>query len=242
MSQGPLRQDAFEELEAYVLGTMDADQRHRFEQRLAKDAELRNELELERENIRAVEMAGVERTLLDIRATHAGSTGGGTWWGGWMKYAAAVALLLGGVAWWMARPPMEQRVFAQYFQPDPGLPVPMSAVNDPEFQDAMVAYKLEDYPEAVAKWDALLHAEPGNDTLQYYIASAQLAQGRAAEAIPLFRQVIANPVSGFRAKARWFLFLAYLQTGDRAAMHAMEMADDPVYGERARAIERQMLP
>jgi tetratricopeptide (TPR) repeat protein len=240
MKQGALRKEAFEELEAYLLGTMEAAQRNRFEQKLAMDPELRQELELERENILAVEMAGVERTLRSLRAEQGGSSMSASRWAPWLKYAAAAALLLGGLAWWLARPPLEQRMFAQYYQPDPGLPVPMSVTNDPEFQDAMVAYKLEEYPEAVAKWNALLGADPGNDTLRYYIASAQLAQGRPAEAIPLFRQVIADTTSAFHGKARWFLYLAYLQMGDEAALRAMEMIKDPVYGERAREIERQI--
>ncbi|MCO6483536.1 MAG: hypothetical protein J5I62_12170 [Flavobacteriales bacterium] len=243
MSQGPLRQDAFEQLEAYVLGTMEADQRRRFEQRLAEDAELRNELELGRENIRAVEMAGVERTLKTLRAGHgAGSTEAGSRWAPLLKYAAMLALLLGAGIWWAVRPSAHERVFAQYYHPDPGLPVPMSVVKDPEFQDAMVAYKLEDYAEAVAKWEPLLQTDPDNDTLQFYIASALLAQGRAADAAPRFDRVASNTASAFQAKARWFLYLAYLRSGNREAMRHLGMTDDPVYGERAREIERQYNP
>lgn len=243
MRQGALRQEAFEELEAYVLGTMEEGQRITFEQKLASDPELREELELERENILAVEMAGVERTLKDLRAAHGtGSTEGGSRWAPLLKYAAMLALLLGAGIWWAVRPSAQERVFAQYYHPDPGLPVPMSVVKDPEFQDAMVAYKLEDYAEAVSKWEPLLRTDPGNDTLQFYIASALLAQGRAGEAVPHFREVAANAVSAFQGKARWFLYLAYLRSGNHEAMRHMGITDDPVYGERAREIERQYNP
>ncbi len=135
MRQGALRQEAFEELEAYVLGTMEEGQRITFEQKLASDPELREELELERENILAVEMAGVERTLKDLRAAHGtGSTEGGSRWAPLLKYAAMLALLLGAGIWWAVRPSAQERVFAQYYHPDPGLPVPMIVVKDPEFQ------------------------------------------------------------------------------------------------------------
>lgn len=238
-----MRRESFEEMEAYLLGRLDARQRLLFEEKLAVDAELRQELELEREHILAVEMAGMERTLGSLRAQGTVSTAGnGFRWAPWLKVAAMVALLLGGVAWWLARPPLEQRVFAQYYQPDPGLPVPMSVVKDPVFQDAMVAFKLEAYSEAVDKWEGLLRERPGNDTLQYFIGSAQLAQGKAKEAIPLFSHVAANASSAFQAKARWFLYLAYLRTGDREAMQQLKMSTDPAYGERAREIERQFRP
>ena len=71
----------------------------------------------------------------------------------------------------------------------------MSAVNDPVFQDAMVAYKLGDFAEARTKWGNLLQADPGNDTLRFYIANAYVAEGDAKAAIPLFQAVADAPVS-----------------------------------------------
>jgi tetratricopeptide (TPR) repeat protein len=242
MKAGALGRKRFEDIEDYVLERMEAPRRHAFEQDLATDAGLREELELERDNILAVELAGFERTLKSIAAAgegpgqvHRGRTV-------WLRAAAAAAVLVGALAWWFSRPPLNERLFAQAYVTDPGLPVPMSTLGDPAFQDAMVAYKLEDYAEAEGKWERLLKAAPGNDTLAFYIASAELAQGKAGEAVPHFREVAVNASSAFQGKARWFLYLAYLQSGDREAMRQMDMAKDPEYGERAREIEAQMQP
>lgn len=243
MNQAPLQQERFEALEAYVLGRLGEAERLRFEQDLATDAGLRAELALQREHILAVEMAGVERRLKELGAKPAGlrihAVNPGRHW---LKVAAMVAVLVAGAVWWSTRPPANQRLFAEYHRPDPGLPVPMSATRDPQFQDAMVAYKLGDHAEAVAKWSTLLQTDPGNDTLRFYIAGAELAQGHAAAAIPLLQGLADDSVSTFRAKARWYLFLAYLHEDRTAELRAMDMGRDPVYGERARQVEQRLEP
>ena len=238
MNEGALHKDRFEAIEAYVLGTMDQATRERFAQELAADASLREEVELQRDNILAVELAGLTRTLEAVRAEHRGVdlSPTGSSWTTYLKYAAMVAVLVLGAVWWFARPAENERLFAEYYVEDPGLPVPMSAVKDPVFQDAMVAYKLGDHAEARTKWGNLLEAEPGNDTLRFYIANTYLAEGDAKAAIPLFQAVADAPSSTFQGKARWYLFLAYLQEGRLKELPDTMLLHDPVHGERVRAI------
>lgn len=244
MRQAPIGQERFESIEAYVLGAMPPGQRVEFERLLAADEGLREELEMQREHILATEMAGVERLLKELAAGQRREPPADRSFGrgGWLKYAAVVALMALGAAWWLTRPSPGERLFAQQYVPDPGLPVPMSAVHDPVFQDAMVAYKLGEYQEAAAKWEGLLGASPGNDTLRYYIASARLADGRAKEAVPLLEGVARDSGSVFQAEARWYLFLAYLREGDAEALKrlGMEMENDPERGEQVRRIEEQL--
>lgn len=240
MSKGALPQGRFEAIEAYLLGTMPAAEQVRFVQELGTDPELRAEVELQRENMLAVELGGMHRSLRSIMVQdeERGTTG----WGHFLKYAAVVAALLIGALWWFSRPPLNERLYAEFHQTDPGLPVPMSAVHDPAFQDAMVAYKLGDFQEALDKWNALATTSPGNDTLQFYIASATLSKGNAGAAIPLFKAVAANTASAFHAKARWFLFLAYLREGRVHEMKALGLEADPIYGDRVQAIEGHFKP
>lgn len=238
MSKGALPQGRFEAIEAYLLGTMPGAERLRFAQELDADAELRAEVDLQRENMLAVEMGGMHRALRGIMAQGEEHRSAGR--GHFLKYAAAAALLLFGALWWFTRPPLNERLYAEYHQTDPGLPVPMSATRDPVFQDAMVAYKSGSYAEASSKWGGLRQAAPDNDTLCYYIASAQLAEGNAAAAIPLFRVVANDAASAFREKAKWYLFLSFLREGRYGEMRAMGMGQDSIYGERAGRIMEQI--
>lgn len=242
MSQTVISPHRFEAIEAYVLGTMPADARLEFERQLVMDPDQKAEVELQRSFIMAVELAGVERTLAQIEKEEAGKAdqSGGANWQGWLKYAAMISVLAVGVLWWMGRTGQNEQLFAQYHVPDPGLPIPMSAVNDPDFQDAMVAYKLGDMEEASAKWGKLLLREPGNDTLVYYMAQAELQMGNIQAAMPGLQAVAADSTSGFKDKARWYLFLAYLKMGDRKAMHNLAMDQDSIYGPRVREIEARL--
>lgn len=236
MSQGALDRTTFEAIEAYVLDRMSADERSAFEQRMAANAALRAEVELERENIRAVELGGIERMLKSISAEEHGSGRGGSDWSRYLKYAAAIVLLAGFSAWWMLRTPLNERLFAEHFVADPGLPVTMGIADDPAFSDAMVSYKEGKYAEARAKWMPLLQQGPQNDTLRYYIACAHLAEGDARAAITLLDGLSNEPGSAFQRRSKWFLFLAYVRTGDANKAKAIPFTDDPEHAQKARII------
>lgn len=231
-----LDKPTFERIEAYVLDRMDADERLEFERRMAADGALRAEVELERENILAIELGGMERLLKAAREEHAERRieGGGR--STWLKYAAVVAVVLGGTLWFTLRPNANERLFAEHFRPDPGLPVVMGATDGHAFHDAMVAYKLGDHDEAIGKFTALLKEDPASDTLRFYIGCAELNAGRAERALPMLQAVADQERSVFARKARWYAFLALVRSGDRNAAAAVRFEVDDPNGAKARAV------
>lgn len=239
MSSTAPDRETFEAIEAYVLDRMPAEERAAFERRLAADPELRAEMELERDQILAVELGGVRRVLAALGHEEPGRGGGRAPWS-LLKYAAGIALLLAGTLWWFLRPPVNERLFAEHFTADPGLPVAMSATNDPVFADAMVSYKEGRYAKARAQWAPLLQREPQNDTLRYYTASTFLAEGDPEAAIPLLEPLATTDSTAFVHKARWYLFLAYIRTGAVDKAMALPVEKDPVRGERARSIKQRL--
>ncbi|HRH37038.1 MAG TPA: hypothetical protein PK760_01760 [Flavobacteriales bacterium] len=240
MSNGALDRTTFEAIEAYVLERMSVTEREAFELRMSTDASLRAEVELEKENIRAVELGGLQRALKQVAAEENNTKSTSGW--GWFKYAAAVAVLIIGALWWTMRSSPNEALFAEYYHADPGLPVAMSATNDAAFADAMVSYKEGHFEQAHAAWFKLFSQDPTNDTLRYYIASADLAQGDARGAIPMLESIAQEPNSTFHAKAQWFLLLAYVKVDDQGKALAVPLDQDPTYGERARAIKARLKP
>jgi thioredoxin-like negative regulator of GroEL len=138
------------------------------------------------------------------------------------------------------RPSANERLFAEHFTADPGLPVVMGVTTDPAFADAMVSYKEGHFAEARTKWSSLLQQKPLNDTLRYYMASASLAIDDAPAAIPLLEALSSDRASAFTAQSRWFLFLAYVKTGEVQKARAMSFDADPTYAERVRAIKAEL--
>ncbi len=249
MNESALHQDRFEAIEAYLLGKLSADAQDRFEQDMAHDALLRREVEVQRENMLAVEMGGLRQAVRSVMDQDRSMARRHTiTWSDYLKYAAAIALVLAVAVWWLARPNMNERLFAQHHVTDPGMPVPMSLpaqgyglASDAAFLDAMVSFKMGEYARAHADWTAMLERIPSNDTLRYYVAAAAMEQDLVQDAAPLFAAV-ASGHSAFAQRARWSLFLIYVRTDDTAARLALGMEHDPVYGERVRAINERLSP
>ena len=236
MNKGALDRTTFEAIEAYVLDRMSPTERAAFELRLVGEPDLRVELELERENIRAVELGGLQRTLrsiaLEDRDTEHKTDGG---WGRYLAYAASIALLFSMAIWWFARPPINERLYAEHFTPEPGLPVTMGATDDPAFADAMVYYKEGRYAEASERWMPLLEREPANDTLLFYTAMVDMVADDGARAMAKLSTVAQRP-SIFQSRARWYLFLLNVEQGSIQDARALGLEKDGVYGERVQHI------
>jgi hypothetical protein len=243
MTNGALDRTRFETIEAYVLGTMSDDDRARFESALALDTEMQAEVDLMRESILAIELNGVSRVLREVASEGRSSNGedhrNDLNWKRFLRYAAVIAVVVTGALVWWSAPSASERLFAEYYVADPGLPVSMGSTSDPAFADAMVAYKLGDYAEARTKWGVLLQTEPVNDTLRFYVASASLAMDDASAAIPILLGLVEEH-SAFHDKSRWFLFLAYLRINDQMGMRSIGLDEDPIYGDRARLIKSEL--
>jgi hypothetical protein len=239
MSRDEVGEERFEAIEAYLMGRATAAERAEVEAAIQADPAFAQEVQAQRESVLAVEMAGFRRTLRQVMQADAGmrtESSRSTWW----KYAAAAVLLVGAAAFWLSRPPLQERLYAEYHVTDPGLPVPMSIVAEPEFHDAMVDYKMGAMGTARAKWSRILAREPGNDTLLYYIGCSLLEMDSAASAAPYFKLVAADPASRFRTKAEWYLFLVDLRTGNTTQLDSFQLDQDPIYGPRVKAIRAKL--
>ena len=239
MSAQDLDTERFGAIEAFLLDQMPADTHAAFIAAMEQDADLREEVEVQRDSMLSVELAGFTRTVQKVSTAHS-ATPKAKGWATILKYAAMVALLLAGALWWTARPDKYQRLYAEYHVTDPGLPVPMSITKDLVFHDAMVAFKMGAYEEARTKWAPLLKAHPDNDTLRYYSASALLEMDSTDQAVSLLESLAKDSSSQFSRKAQWYLFLTYLHNGRTDLLGTLHLDDDPTYGARVQAIKAEL--
>lgn len=149
---------------------------------------------------------------------------------GWSKWAVAactIGLLFVGILFFFSRT-SEEKLFAQFYRPDPGLPTLMGVSDHYEFENAMVSYKMGNYGEAIEGWRQLLKTYPQNDTLNYFIGSAYLAEGNVESAVQSLNQVISVPGSVFRSDAYWYSALGQLKMNDRdEAIWALQRTRHP---------------
>lgn len=124
--------------------------------------------------------------------------------------AAGIIIALG--IFWMFSGSSNEKLFNQHFRPDPGLPTTMSSSDSFVFYDAMVNYKQGDYKTAISKWQKLAVKAPENDTINYFLGVAYLADKNADKAIPFLNKTIYNTESVFLEDAHYYLGMAYLKS------------------------------
>jgi tetratricopeptide (TPR) repeat protein len=136
--------------------------------------------------------------------------------GKWAFAAAALLLVCLG-AWWTIRTlSTHQRLYSEYYQPDPGLMTLMSSgSNNYTFEKAMVEYKNGEYDKALKAWSTMLSERPDNDTLLYFIGAASQANSEKTAAIEYLQRVAVDSNSAFQKDACWYLGLAYLSIGEK---------------------------
>lgn len=135
----------------------------------------------------------------------------------WCAAAAIVLVTLTGVWWLWTANPSDARLYHSYFVVDAGLPVEMGSADTLvyAFYDGMISYKEGNYPDALAKWNAVAEEAGPTDTLQYYRGIAHMAMGHVDEAIALLAVVAGERASVYYQDANWYLALCYLKRGDR---------------------------
>ncbi len=160
--------------------------------------------------------------------------------GRWLT-AASVVLLLGMASWyWLATPSVQPAAIAQsMFAPLPNVLAPevRGTAAESALQNAMQAYQIKRYPQAIASLKQLPDSLQSQE-VQLYIATAMLADNNAQEAVQVLQTLPPE------AATQWYLCLAYLQTGKQeeaiALAEQLRQSNDTFYRERADALLRAL--
>jgi len=120
-----------------------------------------------------------------------------------------------GFGYWLlfGQQSANERLYAEYFKPDPGLLTPMSTTTEYDFYRGMVDYKQEKYGEAINRWKPLAEQKPENDTLNFYLGVSFLAKDETDEAIAYLSKAVRFPGSTFIDEAWYYLGMAQLKEG-----------------------------
>lgn len=127
--------------------------------------------------------------------------------------AAAVLVVIFGILWMMQSINSPEKIFATHFEADPGLRTVMGAENDYDFYEGMVAYKRKEYKEAINWWQKLLPEKENNDTLNYFLGIAFLAQGNAEKSLEYLEPAKKFNEGIFKEDAAYYTALAKIKLG-----------------------------
>ncbi|MCC5930673.1 MAG: hypothetical protein JJU28_15620 [Cyclobacteriaceae bacterium] len=235
-------QERFEEIESYLLGTMPEESCRAFESKMQQDKALASEVEELKSLFSSIETmvlkAEMQAYHKELENQQNGTVRSISFWYK-TGMAAVISLLLITVSWfWFMYDKQETRLFAQFYEPDPGLITAMSNETNYAFDRAMVDYKSGLYTEAIERWEELLRQKPENDTLQYFLGSSYLALKDLNAAQSYFKKVSEMPGGRFTRDAYWYLALTYLSEGKtELTRQTLDKTDHPSKNALLEALE-----
>ena len=216
-----ISQEQQELFEKYLMGEMPVEEQLLFKARLADDENLQKAFEEFKALFDIVEEAGLRERMQDFHKTFAPNDkeDNGSKWLFPITFnyriAASIAILLavGGI-WYFGGQDTNEKLFETYFSPDPGLPTVMGNSENYAFYEAMVDYKQGNYEAAIGKWEELLIAQPENDSLNYFLGVAHLANKNGEKALVFLQKINNNTESEFSDDAILYLGMANLYLGN----------------------------
>ncbi|MCZ4317446.1 hypothetical protein O4H26_00415 [Aequorivita viscosa] len=130
----------------------------------------------------------------------------------WYSIAAVLVVLL-GIFWMMQNSNSPEKIFATHFEADPGLRTVMGTTSDYDFYEGMVVYKRKEYKEAIDWWQKLLPEKANNDTLNYFLGVAHLAEGNAEKSLKYLEPASKFSEGIFKEDAAHYTALAKIKLG-----------------------------
>lgn len=206
----------YEEIEAYLSGTLQESAQAAFTARLEEDRTLAKEVRLHREiaqvlgDKQALEMSALLQSVL-----HPKQGRSARFIPLFYRMAvAAVFLVSMTVALFLLRPPQAQRLYSQYHQTYPLFLVERSATaaGQNTLETAVHAYEAGQYQTAATSFEALRQMEPEHAGYQFYAAICRLENKEPDIAIQQLEAFLQGPTNQYTETARWYLALAYLKT------------------------------
>ncbi len=234
MDLNDISKEEFEGIEAYLNGQLNAKDLTAFENRIKAEEGFKTKVDDIKTVLTGIETQALKEQLdvfhidLEQASNTSETTATKVRHLHWKKMAVAAALIIAAGSFWFISGNSNERLYAQYFTPDPGLPTTMGITNSYEFNSAMVSYKQGKYNDAINTWKSQLDTKVKNDTLNYFIGSALLADKKENEAIKYLNIVTDLNASTFKNEAYYYLGLAYLKSNNsEAAIKALKQSSLP---------------
>lgn len=229
-----ISQELLETIERYLNDAMDANDRLSFEKKMQESSVLRQQVVETEMLVSGIKKAvlknkldSIHTNLLQNNNTKKETTKVFKLNFRSLSIAATVLILAGGF-WMKYQQSSSDTLFNQYFKADRGLVTTMSASDNYDFNDAMVDYKNAKYDLAIQKWEVLLESKTENDTLNYFLGVAYLANKSEAKAISYLKKVVSQDQNQFTSDSYYYLGLAYLKAdNEKLAIDNLKKSNSP---------------
>ncbi len=208
-----------EQIDRYLLGRLEGPELRAFEQQIASDPLLGQEIERQKAllaGMQAYKDQEILRTLDQIHAEVAvetqekeGKVIPGRWF---LRIAAILIVLVLPLGWYILfYQPLHEHLFASYFQP---LELHLGTRNQESpvrLTKAGQFYIQQEWKEANTLFEQYLSEHPLAYQVKLYAGISQMGSGDYTEAIRHFETILERKHPLYADQARWYLALLYLK-------------------------------
>jgi tetratricopeptide (TPR) repeat protein len=206
-----MHEQHFDETERFLRRQMSPEEAATFERRMLTDDRLRQQVDEWRMMILGIQESALHERLDEFHDTLPVQMETRSKSKSWLAAATTIVVIGAAALWYFMPGNKSERLFLEYFRPDPGLMSAMGASENYIFDRAMIDYKTGKYNEAIKSWLSLQQSNPASDTLNYFIGAAYLALKDTKTAQTYLQKVTGATGSIFANEANWYMGLALLK-------------------------------
>ncbi|MVM28709.1 hypothetical protein GO755_01600 [Spirosoma sp. HMF4905] len=228
-----LSEEQYEVIEAYLTNELSVADQALFESDMLADAELRAEVDRQRDIRLGLRALGIERALERAKLQY--KTTGATSeeipdtkaiiqpllnWRYWTAAASVILVLaLGYYTYQQTNDRQADIAYTETSTPDELMKDFPSGTFSPnvhtQLLDALAKYKSGKYDQVIAQLTTLPADKQTIHYKNYFLGLSYLANKQPTEAIPLLSKALTAPSTKIRQKSEWFLSLAYVKNDQK---------------------------
>ncbi|MEO1624768.1 MAG: hypothetical protein AAFV25_06395 [Bacteroidota bacterium] len=247
-------QSNINQIEDYLMDALNKKDRKDFEDRLARDPVLAQELARRKKLIEGMEFFGGQRLKDRLKEIHkevipptaAPSVIPPNRLRSLLLAGIAVALLLLLALWywWPAAPPNSQDIYAAHYEVYDLQSAIRSTDQDARLTAALENYQKGDFQASLPLFESLLQEQGDEIQLLFGAAHSHLGIGQPAEAIPYLQRIVRSDDLLYKDAARWYLALSFQRLGQaddaRALFEFLATEGEGTYQQKAQQVLKQL--
>lgn len=226
-------------IEKYFENNLTKKEEASFKKLLVEDAEFKSEFEFQTELQNAIKVSERQNIKKQIQQFDNLENKPIFHLRSFLKYAAILLILISAGIYFFTNQNSSEQLYASYYEayPNTEISVTRSDTNaQSAFEDAFVAYDLNDFNKANQLFDKVLHTKDA-DYIKFYKAICLMELNQHKEAINWFESI--SSTSNYQDKAMWFKSLCLLKLSNPTG--AKEVLEQLVTKQSFKFIEAQEL-